>query len=378
MVAAVQTPPAGIQAIFKSPFDQEDDDEEENEPDLLTVESKSEALVGSAVVFRSELTIAIESEAHDDKADEEAEAPGRFFYETVPLPPALTKGKTSVAVKVVARGHWWVYGQTFDKFQKPFTKESRGLYGFYTHTDGYFVPPVTEKKGEMPKATMRPSPGEEVIEKSKASVIGRVKALLDSGVKPTTNNKSFESGLFALGEAYNVPWTPAFHNAKAIERIVQIGDLEAIAFLRNPRPRYGRWSGAGPLGWAIQRTWPEIGKRMNEKARFGDRILERREAWSRMLKSSIDYWRTHRRSYTNQSMIVDEGIYTANRGLLLIDPPAALPELHWGPFLGKAAFYWLQYGDYLIGMNTTETRCYTLHVPPGCARALDLVITPGD
>ena len=40
MIAAVQSPPAGIQAIFKSPFDDpEDDDEDENESDLLKVEN---------------------------------------------------------------------------------------------------------------------------------------------------------------------------------------------------------------------------------------------------------------------------------------------------------------------------------------------------
>ena len=39
MVTATQSPPAGIQAIFKSAFDDsEDDGEEENEPDLLEVE----------------------------------------------------------------------------------------------------------------------------------------------------------------------------------------------------------------------------------------------------------------------------------------------------------------------------------------------------
>ena len=45
----------------------------------------------------------------------------------------------------------------------------------------------------------------------------------------------------------------------------------------------------------------------------------------------------------------------------------------WGPFLGKAAFYSLQYGDYLIGMNTTENRSWTLHVPPGYRQATDLI-----
>ena len=45
----------------------------------------------------------------------------------------------------------------------------------------------------------------------------------------------------------------------------------------------------------------------------------------------------------------------------------------WGPFLGKAAFYSLQYGDYLIGMNTTENRSWTLHVPPGYRQAPELI-----
>ena len=45
----------------------------------------------------------------------------------------------------------------------------------------------------------------------------------------------------------------------------------------------------------------------------------------------------------------------------------------WGPFLGKAAFYSLRYGDYLIGMNTTENRSYTLHVPPGYDQAEELI-----
>jgi hypothetical protein len=45
----------------------------------------------------------------------------------------------------------------------------------------------------------------------------------------------------------------------------------------------------------------------------------------------------------------------------------------WGPFVGKAAFYSLHYGRHLIGMNTTEDRTYTLHVPAGVKQAKDLV-----
>ncbi len=44
-----------------------------------------------------------------------------------------------------------------------------------------------------------------------------------------------------------------------------------------------------------------------------------------------------------------------------------------GPFVGMAAFNSLRYGDYLIGLNTTEDRSYTLAVPPDAGEVTDLV-----
>jgi hypothetical protein len=262
-----------------------------------------------------------------NQTEEEAEAPGRFFYETVPLPPDLTKGKTSVQIQVVARGARWVYGGSFDKFQKPFTKESRGLYSFYTHTDGDFIPPASEKQGEVPKASTRPAPGAEVMVQAREYVNHWLTKTLGEPFKPEPKS-SYENQLLPLSEAFNVPWTPAYHDPRVIDRIVQIGDLQAEEFAKGgdvPSLTL-RWVGYGPLGEAIVRTWPEIGKRMDEKITVNGEKTTRREAWSRMLKASVDYWRTHRRSYTNQSMIVDHNIYTANRGLALINPEAALPE----------------------------------------------------
>jgi hypothetical protein len=53
---------------------------------------------------------------------------------------------------------------------------------------------------------------------------------------------------------------------------------------------------------------------------------------------------------------------------------ATQPEYgKWGPFVGKAAFYSLRYGPYLIGLNTTEDKTYTLSTPSGRAQAKDLV-----
>lgn len=262
-----------------------------------------------------------------NQAEEEAEAPGRFFYETLPLPPDLTKGKDSVQVKLVARGPRWVYGGSFDKFQKPFTKESRGLYRFYTHNGELFTPPADEKQGETPKASVRPAPGAEVLDQAKAYVNRWLTGHLAAPFKPKPQS-SYEEELLPISEAYTVPWTTAYHDPRVIERIIQIGDCQADEFAKGgdiPALTL-RWVGYGPLGEAILRTWPDIGKRMDEKITVNGGDTTRRELWSRMLKASIDYWRTHRRSYTNQSMITDRNIYTANRGLALIDPSAALPE----------------------------------------------------
>jgi hypothetical protein len=53
---------------------------------------------------------------------------------------------------------------------------------------------------------------------------------------------------------------------------------------------------------------------------------------------------------------------------------ASLPKYgDWGPFVGKASFYSIRYGDYLIGMNCSEDKIYTLAVPEGKKALPDLV-----
>ena len=73
-----------------------------------------------------------------------------------------------------------------------------------------------------------------------------------------------------------------------------------------------------------------------------------------------------------------ENIHQAWRGEKL--PIAKRPENAsrprygtWGPFVGKASFYTLHYGDYLFAINTTGDRTCALPVPTGCASAPDLV-----
>jgi hypothetical protein len=92
---------------------------------------------GRLLLFANGLQVGYRHEGDYDvlnQTDDEAEAPGRFVYETVPLPPNLTNGKTSLSLKIVALGRMWPYGATFDQYQKPLTQPSRGIYGAYIHT----------------------------------------------------------------------------------------------------------------------------------------------------------------------------------------------------------------------------------------------------
>lgn len=272
-----------------------------------------------------------------NQCDEEAQAPGRFFYQTLPLPPAMTRGKTTIDLKIAALGPIWYYGNTFDKYQKPLSQPTRGIYRVYTHVQTRFVPDPSEKQGKRPDAALRSDANEEAIAETKRIVVNRLDRLLKE-TAPAANQKDRGNQLLLVAEAYNTSWTPAYQDSRAIEAVVRNGDAMAVEFAEMVSgSEFGPdWAGAGPLGEAIMRTVPAINARLDEKVSIADREMTRRELWARALRNSMDYWRRHRRRYTNQSMIVDWYIYTANRGLQLIDPNRALPEAHTLRFLYEA------------------------------------------
>src|SRR5581483_10750855 len=136
---------------------------------------------GRLILYANGLQVGYRHEGDYDvlnQCDDEGEAPGRFVYETLPLPPSLTRGKTSVTLKIAALGPMWAYGANFAQYQKNLTEPSRGIYRVYTHVEGRFVPEPSEKQGQMPEALARSKPGEEVIAESKQIVIDRLNRLL--------------------------------------------------------------------------------------------------------------------------------------------------------------------------------------------------------
>ncbi len=282
---------------------------------------------------------------HDvlNQTDDEALFQGRFVYQTVALPPMQTRGKTQVELKIAGLGVMWPYGTSFAQVQRDLTQPTRGIYRAYTHTSTRFEPDTSEKQGDAITPTIRPEgQGEELLTQMKATVNSRLKSLLE---EDPGNGNATQDRMVVLAEAYNTPWSAVYHDHRAIAAIIREGD----AFVCTGAVSPSDWTGAGPFGEAIARIGanPQLMKALDEAieapaelapSQRHDRKQDpatspalvkttRREAWARVLRTSVEGHRTHgRRFYTNQSMIVDYNIYAANRGLRVIDPAQALPD----------------------------------------------------
>ena len=254
--------------------------------------------------------------------------PGRFFYDTTPLPLSMTQGKSNLSLEIRSSGPIWGYGNSFEQFQKPLTQPTRGIYKLYTHTNGYFIPPADEKQGDAPQnAPVRKSPGPEVMDKLKARVNGEVNKLLKSSTPLNEMQMEF------LARSYFVKWTAAYQNPTVIDQLVRGMDALFTAWRENPELAYNDratpnpgWFEFGPAGHAVSLLGERLKPFLNEQINDGTENVSRRAAWSKLLVAGRDWHRHHRRLYTNQTMITDMNIYFSNRGLEVVDPANALSE----------------------------------------------------
>ena len=99
-VAFLQSDPALAEVHFFTGHD-----DEEHALPAITISSKSEPLAGSATVFRAEVTLLIESEAHDSKPDDHA-----VFVEKV---RARFASKADVIAAIIAGNRVHLYGYAF-------------------------------------------------------------------------------------------------------------------------------------------------------------------------------------------------------------------------------------------------------------------------
>lgn len=262
-----------------------------------------------------------------DILGKEPRYPGRFTYKTLPLPRSTTAGKEKVTLKIEANGPIWAYGETWDKFQKPLTTPTRGIYAVYTHTDPFFAPGDGETQGAPPDADRRrDQPGPEVLQKVRERVNSEVRKQMASG------DEMRQVFIQFLAKAYHQPWTEAYRQKAVVEKVVRGIDSRYRVFEKNPdiiksdRETWNHdWFGYGPTADAIRLLADELQPYLSENISGTD--VPRCEGWADMLIASRDWHATTRRQYTNQSMIKDlYGIYLCNRGVTVVEPSKAWPE----------------------------------------------------
>lgn len=277
---------------------------------------------------------------------------GRFFHNTSPLPLSLTRGKDNLTCRIDSTGAIWPYGLTFEQFQKPMVAPARGMYALTVHTDPFVPAGPLERKGGAPAPKVRPAPGAEVLAALKDRV-GRTVDDLLAADRPLRQPE-----MLFLANAHDVAWTHAYGNPAIGRKLVRAMDDYFVLYradmqkvIRDPSTYNPSWFGLGQAAWALmlreELVKPSLDERIADPK--GGTIV-RRDAWVEMLAGVRDWQRTHRRYYTNQSMIVDTyGIYLANRGIAMLAPARAMPEQDARRYLYEAAGLEPWRGDDLPG-----------------------------
>ncbi len=300
--------------------------------------------------------------------------PNRFFYVTEPLPRKLTRGKHHVRLEIQAIGYDWMYASNFRAYQHRLLRTSRGIYKAYISTNPFFRPPPGDVQGLVQRPPpVRPAPGPRILVQVKYHVNRCLQAIL--------NNKQMlgPQSLDMLACAYHTKWCCAYHNALLIQRFVH--DVDAMAQGHGSLSEANvYWRLYGPVGRAIARLYPQLSPYLNQPIRTKGGITEpRRLAWAKLLTHTIKNLQRHERYYTNQAMIVNYNIYSANMGLVKIAPNLAMPQAKARWFLDEATGLTPWHGDLIHGKwQSPFGHHYYLVTAKGLSRELGYVAMYGE
>lgn len=284
--------------------------------------------------------------------------PNRFFYSTTMLPLSMTRGKTSITLKIQSTGELYGLGsggpETSGNYQMYMDTASRGIYRAYTHTQPA-LDVSAETQGTAPTTSARPSV-------TAASILGAT-GTYTTGLKNWVTGKlsaaltTFTvSDVQLLANSYNVSvfaWSAA-QKTQIVNKVIAALDGYASDYYTNPSTSvtgssgYGAaignasWGGAfGTLGWAIHllsgvsEFASQVDTTVNYGAAGGNKT--RRQAWGDMLVASRDSGRFNRRTLTNQAILGDLNIYKANRTLLDLADARAFTETEGQRYLKESA-----------------------------------------
>ena len=253
--------------------------------------------------------------------------PGRFYYYTIPLPLKYTKGKKEVSLELRSYGQVWPYGMNFASYQKMMDQPTIGFYKAYTHTTPCIQPEKGEKQGKADLLLKAPVRDEDNGAEVMNSLKQKVNHTLEQIMKKETSLGQQE--ILLLTDAYFIPWTHVYQKSEVITKVIRGIDDHYRRYLKNPKIIYtdasvynSDWMTTALLARSFRKLYEQIKDSLDTQV--GQVV--RRDAWSELMEKSIDFGITHRRHYTNQTMMIDLATYDCNRAQMLLHPEIALPE----------------------------------------------------
>jgi hypothetical protein len=201
-----------------------------------------------------------------------------------------------------------------------------------------------ETQGSAPATTIRPSPGESILNSGGTFQSG-VNSYVSTILSTTLTNLT-TSEVEALARSYSISNLPAgYQQAAVISKVIAAIDSFTTNYFANPSGSVSSgggneaWGGRfGPLGHAIAMLLPQLQSSLGVTNNYGGGNMSRAQAWGQALIASRDYGRFNRDGHaiSNQGMISDQNIFMANMGLLALTNANAFSESNAERYLREA------------------------------------------
>ena len=259
-----------------------------------------------------------------------APLPGRFFYSTTLLPLWMTKGKTSITLKIVSTGRLYGLGSGIapsGNYQYLMDYPSRGIYKAFSHTEP-MLDVSEEVNGSSPAVNENLTFAGEGVLNNGGAFFNAVRNRINNRLSTAVSGSNFTTpDVQYLAKSYFLQDLPGYQNPNVIKKVVELIDAYTNDYYANNNAVSGEWGGLfGPLGYAVYLLRDELTNWMDVTVGYNGGLKTRREAWGDMLAASRDYGRMNRRTITNQTLIGDGHLYKANKGLLALGDSRAFDE----------------------------------------------------
>lgn len=276
----------------------------------------------------------------------EAPVPDRFLYRTYPLPIEVTRGKTSLRLRIAnapAPGTIGAFRNADQPAPRLSYRPGFAVYGIYAHTDSWFQPPESDRQGprfEWGPPAPRPSDFPDTVEEHllrRARVeIARALAYDVARSRYVTGHRHDTRVLETLPLIYFTEWSGHFQEKAVAEKIRDGID----AHVRRQAAQGGDPGGMFYRGWGshgrIANAFRQIAavfaregwldQTLALETPAGPRNISRRQAYADFFHDSFEWRRQDRRSWTNQPIYVAHALYHLQNALRTLGDPRALTE----------------------------------------------------